>query len=56
MNAKQTNGDEKPCNKRVTFQSTGHMVQYGTGTIVKSNTLYLLCLLLLLLIINYTPI
>ena len=30
--------------------------EYDTGTVVKSNPLYPLCLLLVLLIINYTPI
>ena len=58
MNTKQTNSDENPLTlqQESNFSVNGSHVQYDTGTIVKYNPLYLLCLLLLLLIINYTPI
>ena len=51
----RSNSDENPLtlpNNRV----NGSQAQYDTGTIEKSNPLYLLCLLFVLLIINYTPI
>ena len=53
-----TNTIEKP--KRKIYpditNKCHHPTKDDTGTIVKSNPLYLLCLLLLLLVINYTPV
>ena len=58
MNAKQTNSDENPLTlkQETNFSVGGSHVHCDISTIVKCHPLYLLCLLLVLLIINYTPI